>query len=172
KRKSALCVRRNRLLIAVDPGIERSIAGNDGALVGGNGFCDVIERHPFARKRSLEQGAVFRDTLEFLDQFLDWHVHFYIGLYRPQRLRLKRGRPAVTHEHLTISGIHDRGRPAAKLLHAMPNSLRLTIPPTVGGAMTGGARQQIGARQPRIEIEGFAECSLCRGVGIFFWEWD
>src|SRR5215467_3953888 len=40
--ESPLCFFRNGLLVTVDPCIERRIAGNHSALVGGNGLCDVL----------------------------------------------------------------------------------------------------------------------------------
>src|SRR5207244_2469062 len=79
------------------------------------------------RERSLEQRAVFGDTLELLEQLVDRQVHFDVGLDRAERLLFERAGAAVPHEDLAEGRIDDRGRAAAELLHAMADAARLAV---------------------------------------------
>src|SRR5882724_10291792 len=160
QRKSALCLFRDRFLIAFDPRVEGSAPANHRALVGRNRSGDALGCEPLLWEGGSKQGYISWDAPKLLDQLINRQVHFYVCPDRTECLLLKRRRPAVPHEYLTERRIHDGWRPTTELLHAMPDAFRLTIPPPISRAVTGGAGQKISCRQARIEVQFLAEVDL------------
>src|SRR5262249_10837139 len=72
----------------------------------------------------------------------------------------------IPHVDLPKRRVNDRGRAPAKRLHAVSDPLGLAVTPSVGGIMTGPARQQPSCRKPRVEEEPLSQAGLGGAVGI------
>src|SRR5262249_16166667 len=78
----------------------------------------------------------------------------------------------IPHEHFTVGRIDDGRRPASELFHAMSDTFRQTVSPPERGVVARSARQEVGRRQARVEVQSLAERDLFQCVGVIFGEGD
>ena len=164
--KPRLALSRDRFLVALDPGVERRAARNDGALIGGDRPGDGLRVMPLPGKAASNSGLYSpmlfsRFSSSSIGRFISTSA--WIG---SERLLLQRAGAAVPHEDLAVGGVDDRRRAALERLHLMADADRLAVAPAVARAMAGGAREQVRLRKAGCRNRASCRAPPFGGVGL------